>query len=162
MMHRTLTSVESLQVSKVPDAFVHLRNANANPSGAPAADVLLTSQHNGSIMGVNGKQWRVAGSLYMGQGYWSMMDDMPMGHLSDFQMVPVFNDANQRTGALLTGGLDANAVSNQTWMFDAVLMQWTRRADMPTGRTRHAAALVNGKLYVMGGFDSAVRGWQMY
>lgn len=143
-------------MSKIPDAFVHMRNANANPSGSPAADVLLTSQHNGTITGANGEQWRVAGSLYQGQGYWAMNDDMPMGHLSDFQIIPVFNDANQRVGALLTGGLDNNVVSNQTWMFDAVLSQWTRRADMPKPRTRHAAALVDGKLYVMGGFESAV------
>ncbi len=71
-------------------------------------------------------------------------------------MVPIFNDANQRVGALLSGGLDDNNVSAQTWLFDAVLLSWKRLADMPTPRTRHAAALLGGKLYVMGGFDSSV------
>ncbi len=85
---RSLPSVESLQIPTIPDAFVHTRNTNADLASltAPAADVLLTAQHNGTITGANGREYQVAGSLYMGQGYWAMGEDMPMGHLSDFQV----------------------------------------------------------------------------
>ncbi|MBM3235772.1 sigma-70 family RNA polymerase sigma factor [Candidatus Poribacteria bacterium] len=36
---------------------------------------------------------------------------------------------------------------------------WTKRADMPTARDGHAAIVVNGKIYVIGGYNNLVKRW---
>ena len=80
--------------------------------------------------------------------------------------------ANYAEGAIfLTGGCDAVrgnervnfdgedlfaclSTSNATLRFDPRADTFTAMAPMPHARQRHAAAVLNGELYVMGGRDS--------
>lgn len=153
---QSMASVEVFEFATVPDVFVHLKDASAqvDTDQLPQSDVMLTSQHSGAMRDANGADYAVAGSLYQGAGYWAQRDPMPMGHLADFQMIPVANNKGERSGAFLIGGSSGEVFSNETWLFDALLDTWIRQEDMPEPRSRHAATALSGKIYVVGGFST--------
>src|SRR5688572_27759420 len=43
----------------------------------------------------------------------------------------------------------------ELWKWSASRDEWTRCADMPSGRRRHCATSVGDKIYVLGGWDVA-------
>ena len=45
-------------------------------------------------------------------------------------------------------------ISDQTLEYDPTADSWSRKADMPFGRGAHGAALLNGRIYVVGGIGS--------
>lgn len=154
-----LSSVEVFEFSDVPDVFVFTMDAaaaSARPYGssAPSSDVILTGQHNGTMASTNGELFDVVGSLYQGAGYWAQREPMPMGSLNDFTLISVPNANGERAGAYFIGGANGETVSDAMWLFDAYLQRWTELAPMPEPRYRHAAAMVNGRIYIMGGFSN--------
>jgi N-acetylneuraminic acid mutarotase len=51
----------------------------------------------------------------------------------------------------VVGGVDASGVSDRMMTYDPNANQWIEKAPMPTPREHLASAVVNDKLYVMGG-----------
>ncbi|GAB4820866.1 hypothetical protein N2152v2_007912 [Parachlorella kessleri] len=146
-----LADVEVFYDVEHPGIFVHLPNATAasnsaagsSDTTAPQATVLLSS----STTPVNG--FTNAGLLHAGSGYWAEDVEMPNGGLSDIQSVPY--------GSLIFipgGTLPNNILSGDLWQFDTELSQYTQLAALPSPRTRYGAAILDDKLYVVGGFSS--------
>lgn len=57
-------------------------------------------------------------------------------------------------GANGTGGSNGSGALNNVEVFDPTTNIWSTLPDMPTARWRSCAVLLNGKVYVMGGFIS--------
>jgi N-acetylneuraminic acid mutarotase len=55
----------------------------------------------------------------------------------------------------LTGGLNDNAnASLKTHAYNPATNSWTDKASMPGGQTRGASKVLDGKLYIAGGFNN--------
>lgn len=48
---------------------------------------------------------------------------------------------------------DPSKASDELWIYNGRTNAWTQGADMPGGRNHHAVALLDGKLYVLGGYN---------
>jgi N-acetylneuraminic acid mutarotase len=57
-----------------------------------------------------------------------------------------------------SGGVFDGTTLNHTYLYDPVADSWTRKADMPQALTMVAAALINGKIYLMGGAEEGFIG----
>ena len=51
------------------------------------------------------------------------------------------------------GGTGDNVPNNELRMFDPASPTWTSRAPMPTARSAHTCAVVNGRIYAIGGIE---------
>ncbi|GLJ38587.1 hypothetical protein SUGI_0786750 [Cryptomeria japonica] len=90
------------------------------------------------------------GSLFRGSGFWSTRKALP-GNLTDHAAVG-YNEEN----VFIIGGANASgSVTNEVWMYDAIFHNYTKKAPMPEPRYRFGAALVNDKIYVVGGRNSS-------
>ncbi|KAK9810368.1 hypothetical protein WJX72_009543 [[Myrmecia] bisecta] len=141
--NRTLDSVEVLYASEHPEVYVHTRDPAAKAVGAAPADVLLLAD-NLPVDGFN-----YTGSLYAGSGYWSSGPELPFPW-SD-QDVVADGDV-----AYIVGGrnVSANKPTDQLYKYKPVLRQFTQLATMPEPRTSASAAIVDGLLYVTGGYNN--------
>uniref|UniRef100_A0A0D6R9A4 Attractin/MKLN-like beta-propeller domain-containing protein n=1 Tax=Araucaria cunninghamii TaxID=56994 RepID=A0A0D6R9A4_ARACU len=86
------------------------------------------------------------GSLFRGSGFWSTKASLP-GKLTDHAVVGYNND----NVFIIGGAKEDGNVTNEVWMYDAVLHSYTMRTPMPEARYRFGAALVKDKIYVVGG-----------
>ena len=50
-------------------------------------------------------------------------------------------------------------LAGDLWQFDTELSQYTKLAALPSPRTRYGAAILDGKLYLVGGFSSNDSEW---
>lgn len=48
---------------------------------------------------------------------------------------------------------DPSKASDELWIYNGKTAAWTQGANMPGGRNHHAVALLDGKLYVLGGYS---------
>ena len=60
-----------------------------------------------------------------------------------------------RTFYVFGGGTSTGALLNEVfWRWDPATQTWTQLANMPTAETNIQGALLNGKIYVPGGFTT--------
>jgi N-acetylneuraminic acid mutarotase len=57
------------------------------------------------------------------------------------------------------GARNFSSDNNQVWEYDPATQSWTQKANMPTGRGQAACAVVDAKIYVVGGNNSAGNNW---
>ncbi|KAL2644415.1 hypothetical protein R1flu_012002 [Riccia fluitans] len=89
------------------------------------------------------------GSLFRGSGFWTPRDDLP-APLTDECTVGV------EEKIYIIGGADVNGtVLDQFLVYDTTLHSYTTLTPIPEPRYRFGAALLNNKIYVVGGRQDA-------
>ncbi|XP_074160193.1 kelch-like protein 35 [Sminthopsis crassicaudata] len=79
---------------------------------------------------------------------WKTLPSVPGCTKSEFAMCAMRNDV------YLSGG---HIHSRDLWMFRSQLQTWVRAASLNEGRWRHKMAVMQGRLYAVGGFDGVHR-----
>ncbi|XP_074072989.1 kelch-like protein 35 [Macrotis lagotis] len=79
---------------------------------------------------------------------WKSLPSVPGCTKSEFAMCAMKNDV------YLSGG---HIHSRDFWMFQFQLQTWVRAASLNEGRWRHKMAVLQGRLYAVGGFDGVCR-----
>jgi len=92
----------------------------------------------------------------IGTGAWATKSNMPQA-LSDLTAVTIPHD--QHSGyerIMLIGGMDGDGkASDKVYEYDPLLHRFDVLPPLPEPRFRHAAALRDGKVWVIGGLDAA-------
>ncbi|XP_072333529.1 kelch-like protein 24 isoform X2 [Scyliorhinus torazame] len=83
-----------------------------------------------------------------GTGEWAQLTKIPDYSKSEFAVCALKNDI------FLSGG---NLYSNDVWMYNSQLNIWVRVAPLNKGRWRHRMVVLQGQLYVVGGFNGFSR-----
>ncbi|XP_044521925.1 kelch-like protein 35 [Gracilinanus agilis] len=89
-----------------------------------------------------------AGAYHPWSRQWKSLPSVPGCTKSEFAMCTMKNDV------YLSGG---HIHSRDLWMFRSQLQTWVRAASLHEGRWRHKMAVVQGRLYAVGGFDGVRR-----
>ncbi|KAL4445772.1 hypothetical protein ABPG77_008971 [Micractinium sp. CCAP 211/92] len=142
---RPIADVEVYYDIDRPAVFLHLRDPAADSApDLPTSKVLLSSDVTPKTNFTN------MGLLHAGSGYWAAEEPLPVAALADHSVVPVGNSL------FILGGQFVNnqTISDAVWEFDSLLSTYTRRASMPTPRTRMGAAALGGKIYAVGGYET--------
>jgi hypothetical protein len=88
------------------------------------------------------------GSLFRGSGFWARKNPLPLP-LTDFVAV------GSGDFVYLTGGGNASGIAQSTvFRYDSLLHTYTPVAPLLAPRYRHGADILNGKIYVVGGWAS--------
>lgn len=86
---------------------------------------------------------------------WETKTPMPMG--LSYVCANVVNDKIYVMGGLLNEFYSRSA-SNRTLVYDPVLDKWSEASSMPTGVVDYASAIVDSKIYIMGGVPDVFTG----
>ncbi|XP_072466927.1 kelch-like protein 35 [Notamacropus eugenii] len=89
-----------------------------------------------------------AGVYHPWSRQWKTLPSMPGCTKSEFAMCAMKNDI------YISGG---HIHSRDLWMFRSQLQTWVRAASLNEGRWRHKMAVLQGRLYAVGGFDGVRR-----
>ncbi|XP_067841736.1 kelch-like protein 24 [Heptranchias perlo] len=81
-------------------------------------------------------------------GEWAQLTKIPDYTKSEFAVCALKNDI------FLSGG---HLYSNDVWMYNSPLNVWVRVASLNKGRWRHRMVVLQGKIYVVGGFNGFSR-----
>lgn len=60
-------------------------------------------------------------------------------------------------GGIVQPSQDSKSIVNTLSVYDPTLNTWTQLANMPTARSETAAGIINGKIYVVGGYASRTK-----
>ncbi|EFJ25149.1 hypothetical protein SELMODRAFT_413878 [Selaginella moellendorffii] len=91
------------------------------------------------------------GSLFRGSGFWAMKPRLPY-NLADHAAIGVDPD---ELIFIIGGSLVDGNVTSDVWKYDTVFRNYTKVAPMPEPRYRFGAALLDKKIYVVGGRNSS-------
>ncbi|KAJ7561128.1 hypothetical protein O6H91_03G014900 [Diphasiastrum complanatum] len=94
------------------------------------------------------------GSLFRGSGFWAPKAILPYS-LTDHAAIGL--DAEEVIYIIGGATVDGNA-TNQVLKFDAIFQNYSVMAPMPQPRYRFGAALLDNKIYVVGGRNTSVDG----
>lgn len=86
------------------------------------------------------------GSLFRGSGFWATKVHLP-GELTDHAAIGYNEDS-----VYIIGGAKADGnITKEVWLYDTIFQKYTQMSSMPEPRYRFGAALLNNKIYVVGG-----------
>jgi hypothetical protein len=98
-------------------------------------------------------------TITSGVGAWTQCANMPTGECANATAYDPVNDRIYSFGGTMAGGV--GDYQNFTYRYDPVGNAWTTMANMPNACDWIDASYVNGKFYVIGGYNGTANNWNM-
>jgi len=92
-------------------------------------------------------------------GAWTQCANMPTGECANATAYDPVNDRIYSFGGTMAGG--AGDYQNWTYQYDPIGNVWNTMTNMPNACDWIAASYVNGKFYVIGGYNGTANNWNM-
>ncbi|KAK9803074.1 hypothetical protein WJX73_007021 [Symbiochloris irregularis] len=140
-----LASVEVYYDADHPSVYVHTRNPNQQIASVSNATQVLLLPSTQKVPGYTN-----LGSVTSGGGYWIDTPEMPAS-LSDISVVSYGNNV------YIIGGIthEDTLCVDTLYSYSPELQLYTTLAPLPKPSCRGAATVLEGQIFVTGGFDSA-------
>ena len=107
---------------------------------------------------VRGEPWKTVVEMYDTQtDTWTRLRDMST-LLRNFGTAVVDEKIYIIGGTVLDRRFDHQVPTNRVEVYDPLTDKWEKRADMPTEREQVGTGVVDGKIYVIGGYDRLAAG----